>query len=71
VSSLNDRAVDYLQPAEQSGPIPEIEAVLFDFSLFCQGTHGLQPMEELAAIAARSPAKRDCERNVTVPVSPV
>jgi HAD superfamily hydrolase (TIGR01549 family) len=32
VSSLNDRAVDYLRPAKPSGPIPEIEAVLFDFS---------------------------------------
>jgi HAD superfamily hydrolase (TIGR01509 family) len=32
VSSLNDRAVDYLNPARPTGPLPEIEAVLFDFS---------------------------------------
>lgn len=32
MSSLLARAVDFLQPAEPAGPIPEIEAVLFDFS---------------------------------------
>jgi len=32
VSSLHDRAVDYLNPAEPTGPLPAIEAVLFDFS---------------------------------------
>jgi HAD superfamily hydrolase (TIGR01549 family) len=32
VSSLNDRAVDHLHPAKPTGPVPKLEAVLFDFS---------------------------------------
>jgi HAD superfamily hydrolase (TIGR01509 family) len=32
VSSLHDRATDFLRPAEPIGPVPPVEAVLFDFS---------------------------------------
>ncbi|MFG3341093.1 HAD family hydrolase [Glycomyces sp. NPDC048151] len=32
MSSLHDRAADFLRPAEPTGPVPPVEAVLFDFS---------------------------------------